>query len=40
MTRGENFLASGDKLKEKNANGDGKSLAFKAWRFQILLFTA
>ena len=37
---GPTFLASGDKLKEPNANGDGKSLAFNAWQFQILLFTA
>ena len=37
---GENFLASGDKLKVPNVNGDGKSLAFNEWGFWILLFTA
>ena len=33
---GENLLASRDYI---NANGDGKSLAFNRWGFQILLFT-
>ena len=36
---GENLLASGDKMKESNANGDGKSLVLNEWGFQILLFT-
>ena len=37
---GENFLASGDKLKEPNANGDGKPLAFNEWGFRLLFFIA
>ena len=27
-------------MKEPNANGNGKSLAFNGWGFRILLFTA
>ena len=40
MTRCENFLDSGDKMKAPNVNGDGKSLVFNEWEFWILLFTA
>ena len=27
-------------MKARNVNGDGKSLAFNEWKFQIILFTA
>ena len=36
---GENLLASGDKMKKLNANGDGKSVGLNEWGFQILLLT-
>ena len=40
LSEPENLLASEDKMKELNANEDGKSLAFNGWGFQILLLTA